>query len=79
MSWEPLKYEGKNDNRSQLWKRIKKLEKDNQEKNEVIIELQKKVDARSDYEDLLDEIESLKKENANLKRSNTMLKNNQTS
>jgi len=79
MSWEPVKYDGTNDNRSQLWKRIKKLEKTDAEQRGIIVELQKKVDAHSDYEDLLDEIESLKKDNANLKRSNTMLKNNQTS
>ena len=64
MSWEPYKMNAE-ENRTQLWRKIKKLEKKLAEKDgtkdEIIIELEQ-------------EISELKKENHNLKISNSMLK-----
>lgn len=77
MTWGTLEIDEKK-HQSQLWKKIKRLEKEVESKDGTIIELRAQVEAQSDYEDILKENEDLKKENANLKRSNTMLKYKQT-
>ena len=75
MPFGALEIESEVKNR-QFVSKIKKLKKEVQQKDEFIMELERQLEAKADYDDLKAELEEVKKENANLKRSNTMLKKN---